>query len=78
MNEVKGTMTYNTFMPARMTTQNYPGVAGLAVRLGRALEGWGREAADPIDRDARRREYARQLGIETRMRQMERLGLQRR
>ncbi|MEO5535309.1 MAG: hypothetical protein ABIR17_09285 [Pseudolysinimonas sp.] len=71
-------MTYNTFLPTRAMTASYPGVAGLAVRLGRALENWGREAADPIDRDARRREYERQLGIATRMQQMERLGLQRR
>ena len=86
MNEGNGTMTAmlstgsaGTFMD----TGNFSGVPGVAVRLGRALEIWGRQrslktAAHPIDRDARRREYDRQLGNETRMLQMERLGLQHR
>jgi hypothetical protein len=69
MNEGKSTMTYNTFMDARQIT----GVPGIAVRLGRALEDWGRKVSTPIDRDAQRREYERQLGNEARMLHVERL-----
>lgn len=69
MNEGNQTMTYDVFMDARQ----FHGVAGMAVRLGRALEKWGREAAQPLDRDAQRREYDRQAGIEARMLQSERL-----
>lgn len=69
MNEGKSTMTYNTFMDARQIT----GVPGIAVRLGRALENWGREVSKPVDRDAQRREYERQVGNEARMLQVERV-----
>jgi hypothetical protein len=69
MNEGKSTMTYSTFMDARQIT----GIPGVAVRLGRALENWGREVAKPVDRDAQRREYERQVGNETRMLHVERL-----
>lgn len=74
MNEGKGAMTYDAFMDVRSIS----GVPGVAVRVGRALESWGRRAAEPMDRDAVRREYERQLENETRMLQMERLGLQHR
>ena len=43
------------------------GVRGLAVRLGRALESWGREAAQPIDPTAVRLELRRQDEVKTRM-----------
>lgn len=69
MNEGKSAMAYGTFMETRRIT----GVPGIAVRLGRALEDWGRKVAKPIDRDAQRREYERQVGNETRMLQVERL-----
>ena len=69
MNEGKSTMTYNTFMDARQIT----GVPGIAVRLGRALEDWGRKVSTPIDRDAQRREYERLVGNEARMLHVERL-----
>jgi hypothetical protein len=69
MNEGKSTMTYNTFMDARQIH----GVPGIAVRLGRALENWGREVSKPVDRDAQRREYERQVGNEARMLQVERV-----
>lgn len=69
MNEGKSTMTYNTFMDARQIT----GVPGIAVRLGRALENWGREVSKPVDREALRREYERQVGNEARMLQVERV-----
>ena len=69
MNEGKQAMTYNTFMDTRQLT----GVPGIAVRLGRALENWGRKVAKPIDREAQRREYERQVGNEARMRRAERL-----
>lgn len=69
MNEGKQAMTYNTFMDARQIT----GVPGVAVRLGRALEDWGRKVAKPVDREAQRREYERQVGNEARMLHVERL-----
>ncbi len=34
------------------------GIAGLAVRAGRALEAWGRRAARPLDRDQLERHIA--------------------
>ncbi|MGB3910739.1 MAG: hypothetical protein WBL06_09745 [Pseudolysinimonas sp.] len=68
MNEGKATMTY-TFMDTRQIT----GVPGIAVRLGRALENWGRKVSQPVDRDAQRREYERQAGNEARMQHVERL-----
>jgi hypothetical protein len=70
MNEGNQAMTYDVFMDA----QQFHGVPGVAVRLGRALEKWGRSAAQPIDREALRREYDRQSGIEARMLQCERLA----
>jgi hypothetical protein len=67
-------MTYDTFMD----TRSISGVPGIAVRLGRALENWGRQASVPTDREALRREHERQLGIEARMLHDERLVLQHR
>ena len=75
MNEGKSAMTYNTtalagnFLDMRQIT----GVPGIAVRLGRALEKWGRAVSQPIDREAQRREYERQIGNEARMLHTERL-----
>ena len=43
------------------------GVRGLAVRLGRALENWGRDAAPAVDPAAVRRELRRQDDVRTRM-----------
>lgn len=72
MNEGKSAMTLNTFMDTRQIT----GVPGIAVRLGRALESWGRKVATPIDRDTQRREYERHIGNEARMLHVERLARQ--
>jgi hypothetical protein len=69
MNEGKAAMTLNTFMD----TKHISGVPGIAVRLGRALENWGREVSKPIDREALRRDYERQAGNEARMLHAERL-----
>jgi hypothetical protein len=69
MNEGKAAMTYNAFMDTRQIT----GVPGIAVRLGRTLENWGRKVATPVDRDAQRRDYERQVGNEARMLHVERL-----
>ncbi|GHF16907.1 hypothetical protein [Pseudolysinimonas yzui] len=69
MNEGKSAMTYGTFMDTGRIT----GVPGVAVRLGRALESWGRKVATPIDRDTQRREYERHIGNEARMLHGERL-----
>ena len=74
MNEGRGTMTYDTFMD----TRSISGVPGIAVRLGRALETWGRQASAPTDREALRRENERQLEIEARMLHDERLFFQHR
>ena len=78
MNDGRGTMTYDTFMD----TRSISGVPGIAVRLGRALENWGRQrslkAPASTDREALRREHERQLGIEARMLRNERLVLQHR
>ena len=79
MNEGKGVMTYDTFME----TPSISGVPGIAVRLGRALENWGRAhssatRSEPTNREARRREHERQQGIEARMLHDERLLLQHR
>jgi hypothetical protein len=41
------------------------GIAGLAVRLGHALEGWGRRAARPLDRD----EVARRIAVQRELRE---------
>lgn len=69
MNEGNAAMTCDVFMETKRIT----GVPGVAVRLGRALEDWGRKVATPIDREAQRREYERQVGNEARMLQIERL-----
>jgi hypothetical protein len=50
------------------------GVPGLAVRLGAALEKWGRDAARPTDPLAIDRELRRQDEIKTRMLMTERIG----
>ena len=50
------------------------GVPGLAVRLGSALEKWGRDAARPTDPLAVDRELRRQDELKTRMLMTERLG----
>jgi hypothetical protein len=74
MNEGKSAMTYSTFMETQNAAcERITGLAGIAVRLGRALENWGREVSKPIDRDAQRREYERQVGNEARMLRVERL-----
>lgn len=69
MSDGNSAMTYTRFVDAQQIT----GVAGIAVRLGRALEKWGREASKPVDREALRREIERQAGNEARMLQAERL-----
>ena len=75
MNEGKSAMTYHptafatNFRDARPIT----GLPGIAVRLGRALENWGREVSKPVDREALRRDYERQVGNEARMLHAERL-----
>lgn len=51
------------------------GVPGLAVRLGRAIESWGRRAARRPDRETQRREYARLSAAEARRRDAEVHGL---
>jgi hypothetical protein len=74
MNEGNSAMAYGTFMETQNAAcERITGLAGIAVRLGRALENWGREVSKPIDREAQRREYERQIGNETRMLQVERL-----
>ena len=50
------------------------GVPGLAVRLGAALEKWGRDAARPTDPLAVDRELRRQDAVKARMLMTERLG----
>lgn len=73
MNEGNVAMTYNTFMEC---PQQISGVPGLAVRLGRALENWGRTAARPTDREAQRRERERMLANEARILRNESLARQ--
>lgn len=75
MNEGNGAMTYDAFMEC---PQRIGGVPGVAVRLGRALENWGRRAAQPTDREALRRERERLLANEARMLRNERLARQHR
>lgn len=75
MNEGNVAMTYDAFMEC---PQRLSGVPGLAVRLGRALENWGRRAAQPIDREALRRDRERMLANEARMLSNERLARQHR
>ena len=58
MNEGNVAMTYDAFMDR---PQRISGVPGIAVRLGRALENWGRRAAPPTDREALRRDRDRLL-----------------
>lgn len=55
-------MTYDTFLDARALG----GMPGIAVRLGRALEEWGRRAARPVDRETLQLEYARQRDVRDR------------
>jgi len=43
------------------------GLPGLAVRLGQALEKWGRDAAQPTDPFAIQRELRRQDDVKTKM-----------
>ena len=50
------------------------GVPGLAVRLGSALEKWGRDAARPTDPLAIDRELRRQDAVKTKMLMTERVG----
>jgi len=50
------------------------GVPGLAVRLGLALEKWGRDAAEPTDPLAVQRELRRQDQVKTKMMMTDRLG----
>ena len=73
MNEGNVAMTYDAFMecPPRIS-----GVPGLAVRLGRALENWGRRVAPPTDREALRRDRERMLANEARMLRNESLARQ--
>ncbi len=78
MNEGNGAMTYDAFMDC---PQRISGVPGIAVRLGRALENWGRQrwlhsAARPTDREALRRERDRLLANEARMIRNESLARQ--
>ena len=61
--------TYDAFTARRIT-----GVPGVAVRLGRALEKWGRDAAEPRDPMAVRREIARQEQVKVRMLTTQGLG----
>jgi len=75
MNEGNVVMTYDAFMDC---PRRIGGVPGIAVRLGRALESWGRSAAPPIDREALRRERERMLANEARMLRNERLARQHR
>ena len=72
MNEGDVAMTYDAFLDSRSIS----GVPGIAVRLGRALEKWGRAAAQPTDREAVRRDRERMLANEARMLRNERLARQ--
>lgn len=69
----RGAMSNGAVIDARCIT----GVPGLAVRIGRALEAWGREVSRPVDRETLRREYERQRDHEARMLASERFALQR-
>lgn len=51
------------------------GIPGVAVRIGRALETWGRRAARRPDREFLRREFDRQTAAEARLRDAEVHGL---
>lgn len=73
MNEGNVAMTYDAFMDR---PQRISGVPGIAVRLGRALENWGRRAAPPTDREALRRDRDRLLANEARMVRNESLARQ--
>ncbi len=74
MNEGNVAMTYDAFMDR---PQRIGGVPGVAVRLGRALENWGRRVAPPTDREALRRERERMLSNEARILRNESLARQR-
>lgn len=83
MNEGKSAMTYDAFMDKNYCVEAIRGVPGIAVRLGRALENWGRlrwlnSAAHPVDREAQLRERERMLANEARMLRNERLVRQHR
>jgi hypothetical protein len=69
MSEGNAAMTCDTFME----TRHISGVPGIAVRLGVALENWGRQVSKPIDRETRRREFDRLADNEARMLHAERL-----
>lgn len=51
------------------------GIPGIAVRVGRALETWGRRTARRPDREFLRREFDRQSATDTRLRDAEVHGL---
>jgi hypothetical protein len=51
------------------------GIPGVAVRIGRALETWGRRAARRPDREFLQREIERRSAIESRLRDAEVHGL---
>jgi hypothetical protein len=57
-------MSAATMTGSTMTQNSYAGVsqiggiAGLAVRLGRALERWGQRAAEPLTRDQLQQRFA--------------------
>ena len=53
----------------------FGGVPGIAIRLGRALEDWGRRAARPVDRETLRLEYERQCAVRDRAFDAERARL---
>lgn len=65
-------MTYDAFMTTRSVPRPIAGVPGLAVRVGRTLEIWGRLAARRPSREQRMREHERRLAIEARMHASER------
>jgi hypothetical protein len=49
---------------ATATAQDFGGLAGLAVRLGRALESWGEQAAQPLTRAQLEQRRAEQLEMQ--------------
>lgn len=64
--------TYDGYPDVRQITgaRQVTGIPGLAVRLGRALEKWGRDAAEPaqpVDDWRRQRELDRKLDVTARM-----------
>ncbi len=73
MIEGRATMTCEVFVEPKTLY----GLPAVAVRLGRALENWGRRAARIVDRETLRREYERQRHNEARMLGNERFTLPR-